>query len=63
MGFLYPEFGMGRASSIRVMLSGIDRGLRGGRELGRINSAGGGGDSPGWTRKRGSKKKLPCGVS
>lgn len=27
LGFMYPEFGMERASSIRATLSGIDRGL------------------------------------
>lgn len=26
LGFTYPEFGMGRASSIRATLSGIDQG-------------------------------------
>lgn len=62
LGFKCPEFGMRRASSTRVMFSGTDRGLRGGL-LGGINSAGVGGESPGWTRKRGSKKKLPCGIS
>lgn len=37
--------------------------MRGGGELGQKQQCWGRGDSPGWTRKRGSKKKLPCGIS
>lgn len=60
LDFTYAEFGMGKASSIRATLSGIARGV--GVELGQKRQCWGRGDSPGWTRKRGSEKR-PCGMS